>query len=156
MTLATFGGGCFWGIEEMFRTTTGVLNTASGYMGGKTTNPSYRDVCSGTTDHAEVVHLTFDDKIITYTDLLALFFENHNPTQLNHQGPDVGSQYRSVIFTHSDTQHNQSLEYIKELAPKMRLNRSIVTQVIPATDFWIAEDYHQQYLKKRGLSTCHI
>lgn len=155
-TLATFGGGCFWGVEELFRTTHGVTNTASGYMGGTTQNPSYQDVCSKTTDHAEVVQITFDADKVSYDELLTIFFENHNPTQMNRQGPDVGTQYRSVIFVHDDQQKNAAGVYIEKLTDEHRFNQPIVTQICPVETFWIAEDYHQQYLQKRGLSVCHI
>ena len=156
MALATFGGGCFWGVEELFRTTRGVSETASGYMGGTTSNPTYQDVCSKTTNHAEVVHLKYDSDKISYAELLGIFFDNHNPTELNRQGPDVGTQYRSVIFTHDKLQKDEANAYIEKLTADKRFNRPIVTKVFPAETFWIAEDYHQQYLQKRGLSVCHI
>ena len=156
MAIATFGGGCFWGVEELFRTTEGVTETASGYMGGTTNAPTYQDVCTNATNHAEVVHLTYDEDKVSYGDLLALFFENHNPTEMNRQGPDVGTQYRSVIFSHSDEQEAQAKAYIEQLIQSKRFSRPIVTAVLPAEKFWLAEDYHQQYLNKRGLSACHI
>lgn len=156
MVLATFGGGCFWGVEELFRTTNGVIETASGYMGGTTDNPTYQDVCSKTTNHAEVVQVTYDADKIAYSALLAIFFDNHNPTEMNRQGHDIGTQYRSVIFTHDDQQKSEAQDYIEKLTTENRFNRPIVTHVCPVEPFWIAEDYHQQYLQKRGLSVCHI
>lgn len=156
MTVATFGGGCFWGVEELFRATEGVTETASGYMGGTTSNPSYKDVCSKTTNHAEIVQLSYDSEKISYTELLTIFFDNHNPTEMNRQGPDVGTQYRSVIFTHDDQQKDEAQAYIEKLTAENRFSRPIVTAVCPAETFWIAEDYHQQYLQKRGLSVCHV
>lgn len=156
MTLATFGGGCFWGVEEVFRTTDGVTETASGFMGGTTSAPSYRDVCTGTTNHAEVVHLTFDEEKISYQALLDIFFNNHNPTHKDHQGPDVGTQYRSIIFTHSADQQQQATAAIAELEASGRFRNPVVTKIQQAEEFWIAEDYHQQYLQKRGLAACHI
>lgn len=156
MAFATFGGGCFWGVEEIFRITEGVKKTASGYMGGSKDNPTYQEVCTGTTDHAEVVHLNYDESKVSYSELLKIFFDNHNPTELNRQGPDVGTQYRSVIFTHLDEQAVEAETYINKLTDEGRFKRVIVTKVLAATDFWIAEDYHQKYLQKRGLSACHI
>lgn len=156
MTLATFGGGCFWGVEELFRTTDGVLDTASGYMGGNKDNPTYKEVCTNTTDHAEVVQITYDSDKISYAALLELFFRNHNPCELNRQGLDVGSQYRSVIFTHSNEQAEESRAFIEKLTAEQRFKRPIVTTIHGAETFWVAEDYHQQYLMKRGLSSCHI
>lgn len=156
MTLATFGGGCFWGVEELFRTTNGVTNTASGFMGGTTKNPSYKEICTKSTNHAEVVQLTYDADKISYDELLAIFFTNHNPTQMNRQGPDVGTQYRSVIFTHDDQQKEAAEAYIEKLTDEHRFSQPIVTKICPIETFWIAEDYHQQYLQKRGLSVCHI
>lgn len=154
--LATFGGGCFWGVEELFRTTGGVTNTASGYMGGTTENPNYKDVCTKSTNHAEVVQLTYDADKISYDALLDIFFTNHNPTQMNRQGPDVGTQYRSVIFIHDDQQKEAAEAYIEKLTVEKRFSLPIVTKVCPVETFWIAEDYHQQYLQKRGLAVCHI
>ncbi len=155
-TLATFGGGCFWGVEELFRTTHGVTDTVSGYMGGTSENPTYKDVCSNSTNHAEVVQLTYDADNISYDELLDIFFSNHNPTQMNRQGPDIGTQYRSVIFTHDGQQKDAAELYIKKLTDEKRFSQPIVTKICPAETFWIAEDYHQQYLQKRGLSVCHI
>lgn len=154
--IATFGAGCFWGVEETFRVMPGVLKTAVGYCGGTTENPSYEQVCSGVTDHAEVVQITFDPSKISYAQLLETFFRSHNPTTLNYQGPDFGSQYRSVIFFHSPEQEKQAKAAIEKESRSGMWNRPIVTQVVAAPPFYPAEDYHQQYLKKRGLGSCHI
>jgi peptide-methionine (S)-S-oxide reductase len=154
MEKATFGAGCFWGVEEAFRQLKGVASTAVGYEGGATDRPSYRDVCTDETGHAEVVEVTYDPKLISYDHLLDLFWKSHNPTTLNRQGPDVGSQYRSAIFFHSPEQE-KTAKASKEKAQK-NFRNPIVTQVVPAETFWKAEDYHQQYLAKRGLGSCHI
>lgn len=153
---ATFGAGCFWGVEELFRNTPGVKETAVGYMGGTTKNATYHDVCSGGTGHAEVVNLEFDPAVISYEQLLDLFWENHNPTTLNRQGPDVGSQYRSVVFYYSEEQKAAAEKKKAELDAAKKFPRPIVTQIVPASDFWRGEEYHQQYLKKRGVSHCHL
>lgn len=153
---ATFGAGCFWGTEATFRQIAGVAGTASGYEGGSKPNPTYEDVCSHTTGHAEVVEVDFDPEVASYNTLLDVFWNNHDPTTLNRQGPDVGTQYRSVIFYH-DEQQKELAERSKELAALSgRFKRPIVTEIVPASTFWIAEDYHQQYLEKRGLASCHI
>ena len=152
---ATFGAGCFWGVEAAFRALDGVLDATSGYMGGQP-NPSYRDVCSGTTGHAEVVQVKFDPEKVNYESLLALFFDMHNPTTLNRQGPDVGSQYRSVVFFHSAEQQFAALEAIEALDESGKWPNAVVTQVEEAMPFWPAEEYHQRYLEKRGLSSCSI
>jgi peptide-methionine (S)-S-oxide reductase len=153
---ATFGAGCFWGVEETFRKLKGVVSTAVGYAGGTKDNPSYEDVCTDETGHAEVVEVEFDRSQISYTQLLDVFWSNHNPTMLNRQGPDVGSQYRSVIFHHSPEQ-KAAAEFSKdELEKSRRFNRPIVTQIEPAPRFWRAEEYHQRYLEKRGQSHCAI
>jgi peptide-methionine (S)-S-oxide reductase len=154
MEKATFGAGCFWGVEEAFRQLKGVASTAVGYEGGVKEGPTYRDVCTDETGHAEVVEVTYDPKVISYDQLLDLFWKSHNPTTLNRQGPDVGSQYRSAIFFHSPEQQKTALGS-KEKAQK-NFRNPIVTQVVPAETFWKAEDYHQQYLAKRGLGSCHI
>jgi peptide-methionine (S)-S-oxide reductase len=151
---ATFGAGCFWQVEIEFRNTPGVTDAAVGYEGGALENPSYQDVCTDRTGHAEVVELEFDPDEVSYDDLLEKFWSLHDPTQLNRQGPDVGSQYRSVIFVHSPEQR-AAAEASKERA-QARFERPIVTQIEPAMTFWRAEDYHQQYLVKRGLATCRI
>jgi peptide-methionine (S)-S-oxide reductase len=154
MEKATFGAGCFWGVEEAFRQLKGVASTAVGYEGGATDRPTYRDVCTDETGHAEVVEVTYDPKLISYDQLLDLFWKSHNPTTLNRQGPDVGSQYRSAVFFHSPEQE-KTAKASKEKAQK-NFRNPIVTQVVPAETFWKAEDYHQQYLAKRGLGSCHI
>lgn len=151
---ATFGAGCFWGVEAAFRRLAGVRATAVGYMGGELANPTYKQVCTDTTGHAEVVEVTFDPEVISYHDLLDVFWQNHDPTQLNRQGPDWGTQYRSAIFFHSPEQEQQARAAIAELQPQV--SKPIVTQVVPAAEFWRAEEYHQQYLEKRGLASCHI
>jgi peptide-methionine (S)-S-oxide reductase len=153
---ATFGAGCFWGVEETFRKLKGVTSTAVGYAGGTKDNPSYEDVCSDETGHAEVVQLEFDPSQITYDQLLDVFWSNHNPTTMNRQGPDVGTQYRSVIFYHSPEQKAAAEASKQKLAASGKFNRPIVTQVEPAPKFWPAEEYHQQYLAKRGQSHCAI
>lgn len=153
---ATFGAGCFWGVEAAFRKTKGVTHTAVGYSGGEAPSPSYQQVCSDTTGHAEVVQALYDPEIISYDELLAVFWANHNPTTLNRQGPDVGTQYRSVIFYH-DAEQKAAAERSKQaLAASGKWgDRPIVTEIVPAQTFYIAEDYHQQYLEKRGMATCH-
>ncbi|KPC74777.1 methionine sulfoxide reductase A [Thermoactinomyces vulgaris] len=156
MALATFGAGCFWGVEETFRKLPGVLNTAVGYMGGTKENPTYEEVCTDKTGHAEVVQVEFDPEQITYADLLDVFWNNHNPTTLNRQGPDVGTQYRSVIFYHDETQKKLAEESKQALDRSGRFKNPIVTQVEPATTFWRAEEYHQRYLQKRGMDSCHL
>ena len=156
MAIATFGAGCFWGVEEVFRTEDGVLETNVGYMGGTTANPTYQDVCSSATGHAEVVQVKFDPSKVDYGRLVDLFFENHNPTQLNRQGPDVGTQYRSVIFYQDESQKSVAEQKRAELIASERFKKPIVTAIEPAQDYWPAEDYHQKYLLKRGLTSCHI
>ncbi len=153
---ATFGGGCFWGVEEAFRTLEGVKETSVGFMGGHMKDPSYKDVCNKDTGHAEVVHITFDPKEMSYEDLLNVFFEVHDPTQFHRQGPDVGSQYRSVIFFHSKAQKKKAEEMKLFWGKSGKFERPIVTEIIEAGPFYMAEDYHQKYLMKRGLSSCHI
>ncbi len=151
---ATFGAGCFWGVEAAFRQIKGVKSTSVGYLGGTLPNPTYEDVCSNTTGHAEVVEVVYDPDRISYDDLLTVFWENHDPTTLNRQGPDFGSQYRSAIFFHDDEQ--QVAAHRSKALHQTQLSRPIVTEVTPASTFYRAEDYHQQYLEKRGLSTCRI
>jgi peptide-methionine (S)-S-oxide reductase len=153
---ATFGAGCFWGVEETFRQLPGVSSTAVGYAGGAKENPTYEDVCSDATGHAEVVEVEFDPAEIAYTKLLDVFWSNHNPTTLNRQGPDVGTQYRSAIFYHSPEQKQQAEASKAALEKSGRFPRSIVTQIEPAPKFWRAEEYHQQYLRKRGQTHCAI
>ena len=153
---ATFGAGCFWGVEAAYRQIPGVTSTAVGYLGGTLENPSYHDVCTGRTGHAEVVQVEYDPSRLTYDDLLTVFWENHDPTTLNRQGPDVGTQYRSAIFYHDDEQKEAAIKSREERDRSGRYRRPIVTEITPATEFYMAEDYHQQYLEKRGLSSCHI
>jgi peptide-methionine (S)-S-oxide reductase len=151
---ATFGAGCFWGVEAAFRRLAGVKSTRVGYAGGAMNNPTYHDVCSDSTGHAEVVEVTFDPAVISYHDLLTVFWENHDPTTKDRQGPDVGTQYRSVIFFHSPDQEAEAK--ISRDAAQKNFKRPIVTEIVPAQTFWAAEDYHQQYLEKRGLAHCHL
>ncbi len=153
---ATFAAGCFWGVEAAFRQIPGVISTAVGYMGGRTENPTYREVCSHTTGHAEAVEVTYDPAKVSYDDLLNVFWENHDPTQLNRQGPDIGDQYRSAIFFHDAEQEQAARASKARLEQAGRYRRPIVTQIVPAETFWMAEDYHQQYLEKRGLASCHV
>jgi peptide-methionine (S)-S-oxide reductase len=153
---ATFGAGCFWGVEVAFRQVPGVTDAAAGYMGGTTENPSYKDVCTDTTGHAEVVEVEYDPKKASYEDLLDVFWKSHDPTQKNRQGPDVGTQYRSAIFIHSPEQEAAARASIERLEGERRFPRPIATEVTPAGPFWRAEEYHQQYLEKRGLASCHI
>lgn len=151
---ATFGAGCFWGVEETFRKLKGVTSTAVGYAGGTKENPTYEDVCSDETGHAEVVQVEFDPSQIRYDELLDIFWSNHNPTTLNRQGPDIGTQYRSVIFYHSPEQKTAAEESKSRMSG--HFNRPVVTQIEPARKFWRAEEYHQCYLEKRGQSHCAI
>lgn len=153
---ATFGAGCFWGVEETFRRLPGVINTAAGYAGGSIDSPTYEDVCSDRTGHAEVVQVEFDPAKISYRDLLDVFWASHDPTTLNRQGPDVGTQYRSVIFYHSPSQKAEAEDARDKLAKTRRFRRPIVTQIEPAPKFFPAEEYHQRYLEKRGASHCAI
>ncbi len=153
---ATFGAGCFWGVEAAFRQIKGVTSTSVGYSGGSYQNPSYRDVCTGRTGHAETVEVVYDPARVSYEDLLKVFWENHDPTTLNRQGPDVGTQYRSAIFFHSPEQETTAQASKARLEEAGRYRRPIVTEIAPASQFYSAEDYHQQYLEKRGLSSCHI
>lgn len=156
MEKATFGAGCFWGVEASFRELPGVVDAAVGYLGGTLKNPTYHDVCTDTTGHAEVVEVTYDPQQVSYDRLLELFWSIHNPTTLNRQGPDVGSQYRSAIFYHTPEQKAAAEKSKQELAASGRFARPIVTEITPASEFYRAEEYHQQYLAKRGLRNCHI
>ena len=151
---ATFGAGCFWGVEAAFRKLDGVLATAAGYAGGRTDHPTYEEVCSHTTGHAEVVEVTYDPEKLPYEALLATFWANHDPTQLNRQGPDIGDQYRSVIFVH-DAEQRAAAEASRAQVQE-RLSKPVVTQIEDAPAFWPAEDYHQQFLEKRGMASCHV
>ena len=153
---ATFAAGCFWGVEAAFRQVEGVLETTVGYSGGTTPNPSYKQVCMGRTGHAEAVEVIYDPERLTYGDLLNVFWSNHDPTTMNRQGPDVGTQYRSAIFVHDDEQKTAALESKQMLEEEGRFKRPIVTEITAATDFYRAEDYHQQYFEKRGLADCRI
>ena len=154
--IATFGAGCFWGIEAAFRKVPGVLDAAVGYSGGHTQNPTYRDVCTDTTGHAEVVQVTFDPEKVSYDELLDVFWTIHDPTQLNRQGPDFGKQYRTAIFFHSPEQEAAAKKSREALEASHKLRRPIATEITPAGTFWRAEEYHQRYLEKRGAATCHI
>ena len=156
MAKATFGAGCFWGVEEEFRKIPGVRDTAVGYSGGSLANPTYEDVCTDETGHAEVVEVDYDPEKTSYEALLDAFWNGHNPTQLNRQGPDVGRQYRSVIFFHTPEQEAAARASKERLEKSGRFPRPIVTEISPAQPFWRAEDYHQRYLEKRGLGTCHV
>ena len=156
MAKATFAAGCFWGVEATFRQLPGVISTRVGYTGGNSVNPTYQDVCTDSTGHAEAVEVDYDPAKISYEQLLDVFWENHDPTQLNRQGPDWGTQYRSGIFFHSPEQEIAAKRSKKNLEESGRFNKPVVTQIVPATNFYEAEDYHQQYLEKRGLASCHI
>lgn len=156
MAKATFGAGCFWGVEAAFRQVKGVTDTAVGYAGGTLKDPTYKDVCSDRTGHAEVVQVEYDPAQTSYDELLNVFWENHDPTQLNRQGPDVGDQYRSVIFFHTPEQEAAAHASKERLRSSGRYRRPIVTEILPAPEFYRAEEYHQQYLEKRGLAQCHI
>ena len=156
MEKATFAAGCFWGVEATFRQVKGVTSTAVGYMGGTLKNPTYEDVCSDKSGHAEVVQLEFDPAVVSYKSLLKTFWDTHNPTTMNRQGPDIGTQYRSAIFFHSPEQEAEARASMAELQKSGVFKRPIVTQIVPASDFWRAEEYHQQYLEKRGLAHCSI
>ena len=152
MEKATFGAGCFWGVEAAFRQIDGVTATAVGYEGGTLENPTYEEVCSHTTGHAEVVEVTYDPEQVSYEELLGVFWAKHDPTQMNRQGWDVGDQYRSVVFVHDQEQQEAALQ--SKAREQANLSAPIVTQIEPAETFYEAEDYHQQYLEKRGRSTC--
>jgi peptide-methionine (S)-S-oxide reductase len=149
----TFGAGCFWGAEAAFGKLKGVKSTAVGYMGGSRVHPTYQQVCGGLSGHAEVVQVSFDSDVVSFKSLLDTFWEIHNPTTLNRQGLDIGKQYRSVIFYHNEEQHRQVLEFKKLLEEEKRYNKPIITEILPAGSFYNAEDYHQQYYKKKGISS---
>jgi len=151
---ATFGAGCFWQVEVEFRNVPGVLDAAAGYMGGTLEHPSYEDVCTDRTGHAEVVQVEFDPDEVSYDELVERFWELHDPTQVNRQGPDVGSQYRSAIFFHSEEQRRAAED--SKARAQARFSGPIATEIVPAQAFWRAEEYHQQYLVKRGMATCRI
>jgi peptide-methionine (S)-S-oxide reductase len=152
MTKAIFGAGCFWGVESAFRRIKGVTSTQVGYSGGHYPSPTYSDVCSGATGHAEVVEVEYDPSVVSYEQLLDVFWENHDPTTLNRQGPDVGTQYRSAIFYHTPEEQAAALASKERLEKSGRYVRPIVTQILPASEFYRAEEYHQQYFDKRGVS----
>jgi peptide-methionine (S)-S-oxide reductase len=156
MEKATFAAGCFWGVEARFQQLPGVIATAVGYEGGLLASPTYQQVCTDRTGHAEAVEIDFDPSKISYQQLLDEFFALHDPTQLNRQGPDWGSQYRSVVFYRSPEQEKAAKETIARLTAEKRFSKPVVTQVVPAETFWRAEDYHQKYLEKRGAVSCHI
>jgi peptide-methionine (S)-S-oxide reductase len=153
---ASFAAGCFWGVEARFRECPGVLDAVSGYMGGHKENPTYREVCSGDTGHAEAVQVTFDDELVSFGELLDLFFEMHNPTTLNRQGPDFGSQYRSAVFSHDEAQRAAAEQKISEIDASGKWSSPVVTEVKPADTFWRAEEYHQRYFEKNGGGYCHV
>ena len=156
MDKATFGAGCFWGVEAAFQQMKGVTATAVGYAGGTLKDPTYQDVCTNRSGHAEVVQVEFDPSQVSYDDLLRVFWENHDPTTLNRQGPDVGTQYRSVIFFHTPEQEAAAKASKEALSKSGRFKRPIVTEIQPAPQFWSAEEYHHPYLEKRGQTHCHI
>ena len=156
MPKATFAAGCFWGVEAAFRQVEGVVSTAVGYTGGTLKNPSYQDVCTDQTGHAEVVQIEYDPTKVPYDDLLGVFWKIHDPTTLNRQGPDTGAQYRSAIFFHSPEQESAAKASKHRLEQAGAYKRPIVTEITPASEFYRAEDYHQQYLEKRGLAHCTI
>ncbi|HEV3483548.1 MAG TPA: peptide-methionine (S)-S-oxide reductase MsrA [Candidatus Acidoferrales bacterium] len=155
MAKATFAAGCFWGVEDAFRQVKGVTSATAGYTGGTTKDPSYKDVCTGRTGHAEVVEIEFDPKDVSYRELLAVFFQNHNPTTLNRQGPDFGTQYRSAIFFHDAGQEAEAREAVAALEASHVFKSPIVTQIVPTSDFYRAEEYHQRYFEKQGIRACH-
>jgi len=156
MAKATFAAGCFWGVEDAFRQVKGVTSTTVGYIGGTTKNPTYKEVCTDRTGHAEAVEVEFDPNQISYRELLALFFQSHDPTTLNRQGPDFGTQYRSAIFFHDAEQEKEAREAKAALEKAGIFKRPIVTQIVPAPEFYRAEDYHQQYFEKQGIRSCHL
>ena len=152
---ATFAAGCFWGVEHAFRKIDGVLETQVGYTGGHQADPDYRTVCGGRTGHAEAVEVTFDPTKVSYEQLLEAFFEMHDPTQLNRQGPDVGDQYRSAIFVHGEEQERKAGEFKEKLDKSGRYSRPVVTAVLKSSQFYRAEEYHQRYIEKKGIEACH-
>jgi peptide-methionine (S)-S-oxide reductase len=156
MAKATFAAGCFWGVEDVFRQLKGVTSTTVGYTGGTKVAPTYKEVCGGNTGHAEAVEVEFDPSQASYPELLALFFQSHDPTTLNRQGPDFGTQYRSAIFFHDAEQEAAAREAKAALEKSGVFKRPIVTQILPASEFYRAEDYHQQYFEKQGIRSCHI
>ena len=155
MAKATFAAGCFWGVEDTFRQVKGVSDATVGYTGGTTKGPSYKDVCTGRTGHAEAVDVEFNPDEVSYRELLAVFFQNHNPTTLNRQGPDFGTQYRSAIFFRDANQEAEAREAVAALEASHVFKSPIVTQIVPASDFYRAEEYHQRYFEKQGIRACH-
>jgi len=156
MAIATFAAGCFWGVELKFSKLQGVISTQVGYMGGNTDSPTYQQVCTGTTYHAEVVQVVYDESVLDYSELLNLFWQLHDPTTLNRQGPDTGTQYRSAIFCHNPEQKAIAEQSKQTLIDEGAFRAPIVTQITTAGTFWKAEDYHQKYLEKRGMGSCGI
>lgn len=154
LAVATFAAGCFWGVEDFFRSVPGVVDAVSGYTGGSVPAPTYEQVCSGSTGHAEAVLVTYDPAKVSYETLLEEFWRHHDPTTPNRQGPDVGTQYRSAVFVHDEEQHRLATESLA--AHQARFRRPIVTEVVPATTFWPAEQYHQRYVEKTGHGACHV
>lgn len=155
MEKATFAAGCFWGVEDAFRQVEGVVDAAVGYEGGSTKNPTYEDVCTDRTGHAEAVQVEYDPEQVSYDDLLNVFWQIHNPTTLNRQGPDIGTQYRSAVFYHTPEQKATAIASKERLERSSRYTRPIVTEIVPASTFYRAEEYHQRYLEKRGDVSCH-
>jgi len=153
---AAFGAGCFWHVEAEFMDVKGIVSTEVGFMGGTKENPTYKEVCGKRTGHAEVVHLLFDPKVVNYEELLSVFFRIHDPTQLNRQGPDFGTQYRSVIFYYDDEQRKEAVRAKSHESAGGKHINPIVTEISPATRFWKAEDYHQKYFKKNGVRSCGL
>jgi peptide-methionine (S)-S-oxide reductase len=156
MSKAIFAAGCFWGVEATFRQLPGVISTRVGYTGGQTSNPTYKEVCDDRTGHAEAVEVTYDPAKLPYEKLLDVFWENHDPTQVNRQGPDFGTQYRTAIFFTTPEQETAARASKATLEKSHRFSKPIATQIVPAVTFYEAEDYHQQYLEKKGLASCHI
>jgi peptide-methionine (S)-S-oxide reductase len=154
--IATFGAGCFWGVEETFRQVPGVIDTAVGYYNGHTVNPTYKDVCTDETGHAEVVQVTFDPAKVSFEELLNVFWKAHDPTQVNRQGPDFGAQYRTAIFFHSPEQEAAAKKSMAAIAANGKFKRPIATEITAAGPFYRAEEYHQKYLQKRGAPSCHF
>jgi peptide-methionine (S)-S-oxide reductase len=155
MTIATFAAGCFWGVEANFRAINGVITTRVGYTSGETLNPNYEQVCTGTTGHAEAIEVDFDPNVLSYEELLYFFWQMHNPTTLNRQGPDIGTQYRSAVFYHDAQQKQQAIQVKQELNEAKVFPSEIVTEITAASEFYPAEEYHQCYLEKKGLGSCH-
>ena len=155
MARATFAAGCFWGVEDTFRQVKGVTSATVGYTGGATKDPSYKDVCTGRTGHAEAVEIEFDPKDLSYRELLAVFFQNHDPTTVNRQGPDFGTQYRSAIFFHDAEQETEARDAVATLEASHVFKSPIVTQIVPASNFYRAEEYHQRHFEKQGIRACH-